>query len=132
MKKGFSLLEILLGGIIIVVLAGLSMPIIIRQIERARWAEAKTNLQILRNAQLRYSYRSHRQGAYCEDFTYPFECLDVQITPPKYFDYEVHNNQNKLAIAYCRRGCLLLAAGIWIDEAGNFYYTGDVPDWVKD
>jgi prepilin-type N-terminal cleavage/methylation domain-containing protein len=51
-KKGFTLLEVLLGVVIISVLATLVIPRVLHQVEKAKVAEAVTNLGAIRSAEL--------------------------------------------------------------------------------
>ena len=54
MRKGFTLLELVIVVIIVAVLAGLGIPQFIRTVERAKAAEGVSTLGTLRSSQLRY------------------------------------------------------------------------------
>ncbi|MCM8783049.1 MAG: type II secretion system GspH family protein [Candidatus Omnitrophica bacterium] len=129
MRRGFSLLEITLVLVIIFILAGLGASVMFRQVERARWVEAKAILGILRSAQIRYSI--FYKTSFCEDLTYPFECLDINLTlPNNNFVYQIHNNPRGLAWAFRRTGTY---SGEWmhITYDGDFIYS-NIPDWLRD
>ena len=78
MKKGFTLLELIVVIIIIGVLASLGLPQFFKTVEKGRTAEGTSLLGTLRSAQLRY---------YAEkaSFTATLANLDVDYTTPKYF-----------------------------------------------
>jgi prepilin-type N-terminal cleavage/methylation domain-containing protein len=54
MRKGFTLLELIIVVIIVAILAGLGIPQFIRTVDRARASEASQILGAVRSAQLRY------------------------------------------------------------------------------
>ena len=78
MKKGFTLLELIVVVIIIGILASLGLPQFFKTVEKGRAAEGTSLLGMLRSAQLRY---------YAEKatFTAAVANLDVDYTTPKYF-----------------------------------------------
>lgn len=78
MKKGFTLLELIIVIIIIGVLATLATGQYIRVVEKARSAEGAYILGALRSAQMRY-YAEY------EAYTATVGNLDVSFTTPKYF-----------------------------------------------
>lgn len=78
MKKNFTLLELMIVGIIIAILAALAIPQFIRAGERSRSAEAINLLGALRGAQERYFSEN---SVYSEDCT----LLDVGIPDLRYF-----------------------------------------------
>ena len=51
-KKGFTLLEVLIATVVISVLAALVIPRVLHQVEKAKVAEAVTNLGAIRSAEL--------------------------------------------------------------------------------
>ena len=80
MKKGFTLLELVIVVIIVAVLAGLGIPQFVKTVERARAAEAVGTLGALRSAQLRY---------YAEYSAYTSVCTNLDANYPaslKYFN----------------------------------------------
>jgi len=79
MKRGFTLVEILVVVIVIAILATIAMPQFFKVAERGRAAEGVSALGALRAAQMRY-YTEH-QGNYADDCS----DLDVDIGTLKYF-----------------------------------------------
>lgn len=59
MRKGFTLLEVLIVVIIIGILAAIAMPQYINTIEKARGGEAASNIGALRSALDRYWYENN-------------------------------------------------------------------------
>ena len=78
MKKGFTLLELIVVIIIIGVLASLAVPQYFKVTERARAAEGVGLLNLLRGSQIRYKAE---KGTY----TATVASLDADYTTPKYF-----------------------------------------------
>ena len=120
MRRGFTLLELLIVVIIIGILASLALPNFFRGVERARWAEAKSVLGSLRGAQLRY-YAQY--GAY----TATIGNLDVQTTVPKYFSFTAGSGAAAIATGTRNAnqdGFGLSGSSVQISEDGNFNYTG--------
>ncbi len=127
MKKGFTLLELLIVVIIIGILAGLAVPNFFRGVERARWAEAKQILGSLRTSQIRYKAE---QGSY----TATIGNLDMEVTTPKYFT--VVATSGTACLARGTRNASqdtysLSGETICISETGNFTYSSGVPTWLK-
>lgn len=109
----------------------MAVPVYMRAVERARWAEAKSTLVVLRAAQIRFGLDA---GRYSNDDTLPFEELDVEFTPPQYFIFYVRNSADLLAQAIRKPGGPLSYLGaIWvsINRAGEFSWDPAVPEWLK-
>ncbi|MFH1767554.1 MAG: prepilin-type N-terminal cleavage/methylation domain-containing protein [Candidatus Omnitrophota bacterium] len=79
MKKGFTLLELLVVVIIIAILASIAIPQFFNVAERARSSEGASVIGTLRRAQVRYNVE---HGVY----TTSTADLDVDVTTLKYFD----------------------------------------------
>jgi len=131
MKKGFTLLELLIVIIIVGVLATLALPNFLRGVERARWAEAKSILGALRGAQIRYK-------AQHEVFSINNTLgeLDVNLTggaAGKFFTFSAADDPNNSTyIAAARRNSGdYNGETISINETGDFKYSNGVPAWIK-
>jgi len=129
MKKGFTLLELLIVIIIVGVLATLALPNFLRGVERARWAEAKNILGALRGSQIRYR-------AQHEVFSTALNDLDVNLTggtTGKFFDFSAAddpNNPTYIARATRNSGDYN-GQTISINQDGNFTYSAGVPAWLQ-
>lgn len=77
-KRGFTLLELIIVIIVIGILASLALPRYMKVSERARAAEAKNILGVLRRAQMIYIAQYGNYSDAMDD-------LAVEITTPKYF-----------------------------------------------
>jgi type IV pilus assembly protein PilE len=127
MKKGFTLLELLIVVIIVGVLATLALPNFLRGVERARWAEAKNILGALRASQIRY------KAQYETGYATSIGDLDVNITGGdvgKHFTFSVANDASRLATATRSKGDYE-GQTISINVDGNFSYSAGVPTWLQ-
>ncbi|MCM8773787.1 MAG: prepilin-type N-terminal cleavage/methylation domain-containing protein [Candidatus Omnitrophica bacterium] len=79
MKKGFTLLELLIVVIIVGILAGIALPQFFRAAERARASEGVNALGVIRSSLLRYY---SERGALTNSLT----DLDVEMPTFKYFN----------------------------------------------
>lgn len=84
MKKGFTLLELIVVIIIIGILSAFAVPQFFRTAERSRTGEATSILGTLRAAQMRY-YTAK------SSFTTVLAELDVDTTTPRYFTVTLQN-----------------------------------------
>ena len=80
-KKGFTLLELMIVVIIVGILASLAVPRFIAATRKAKEAEARNILGVIRTSQIRY-YLENRQ-TYSTDIS----LLDCDITPSEYYTY---------------------------------------------
>lgn len=82
-KKGFTLIELVVVVIIIGVLVSIAMPLYNNIVERSRKPEAYNTLKSILEAQKRYVLEN---GVY--DSSSDFSGLDINITNPgKYFNF---------------------------------------------
>ena len=79
MKKGFTLLELIIVVIIIGILVSMALPKFISVAEKARAAEGKGMIGSLRNAQLRYYAQNSKYTAAMAD-------LDIAMTASTNFN----------------------------------------------
>ena len=89
--KGFTLLELIIVVIIIGILATLALGQYIKVTKKARAAEGKHILGILRASQIRYA--AEHDDAYSADVA----LLDADVTPPQYHTYSVSADAGTLA-----------------------------------
>jgi len=83
-NNGFNLMELIIAGVILGVLAGLAMPRFNTVIERFRAKEGETTLRDFYGAQKRY-FIEHQ--AYCQNSNPDdLSCLDITVPILKYFD----------------------------------------------
>jgi prepilin-type N-terminal cleavage/methylation domain-containing protein len=66
--RGFTLLEILVVIIIVGALAGVAMPMLFKNVERSRGAEALTTLGLIKRAIDACSMQFAQDPSYCNDF----------------------------------------------------------------
>lgn len=79
MKKGFTLLELIVVIIVLGVIMAIALPQYFKVVERGRTAEAVNVLGVLRAAQIRYYAQNSR-------FTNTLANLDVDVTTPTYYN----------------------------------------------
>ena len=100
MKKGFTLLELIIVVIIIGILAGLAMPRFFKVVEKAKSAEAPGQLDYIRGSQIRYKaeWGNYSTDSSALDIEYP----NTTENPTKYFWYaNATDDATKLGLA-CR------------------------------
>jgi prepilin-type N-terminal cleavage/methylation domain-containing protein len=92
-KKGFTIIEIVIVGIILSILATMALPRFQITIEKSRTTEAIQILQALRSAQEAYKFEN---GG---NYTTNIDRLDVRIpNPPTNFNYPTVQDGSTLGI----------------------------------
>ena len=84
MRRGFTLLEVIVVLIIIGVLAALGFAQFEKVLEKGRGAEAKSTLGQLRSLQMTY-YNEH--GSYADDIEYLNAVVPEACQPSHFFSY---------------------------------------------
>ena len=135
MRRGFTLLELIIVIIILAILASLALPRFISTTERARAAEALANLAALRGAMDRYWVQNDRSyvgasmtnAADCGAAAYnlDLDCPNTNVN--KLFDYRLGalaaNTYSIIATRLAVRGGTA-GDSITIDDAGKIVGTG--------
>lgn len=87
LKKGFSLIELLITVIIITILASVALPAYEKLTEKARVAEAKSILGSMRSAQIRYSGQNSDYSTSVANLDITLPNVAGTVSQGKYFNY---------------------------------------------
>ena len=118
MKKGFTLVELLVVIVIIGALAAIAIPQYTRAIEQSRRAEAVVNLDNIRKGAVRY-YQLNGTYAGLNN-----ETIDIDWPPSHYFSYWINQADPTEFRSQANRTTLELPSGmsaynLQIDQNGN-------------
>lgn len=125
-RKGFTLLEVLIVVIIIGILAAIALPQYVTTIEKARSAEATSNIGALRSSMDRYWYD---QGAFASSYSAATLAI-LDIDNPnndsnRLFDYTLTDNSTSATKNYTIRAERIgKAATHWVQWTQTDNNTG--------
>lgn len=103
LRKGFTLLEVLIVVIIIGILATIALPQYVSTIEKARSAEATSNIGALRNSMDRYWYDQVSQPVFANLPGNDISYLDIDnpnSDTSRLFDYAIADTSTSTAKTY--------------------------------
>jgi prepilin-type N-terminal cleavage/methylation domain-containing protein len=121
-NRGFSLLELLIVVAIILIIATIAIPSLLRSRQSANESAAVTNLRNMNSAQATYS--SSNGGAFADKATLIAEGLiDDRYSYPNFSGY-----QYTVAVSSDQRNYTAYATAVSLNSARYDYYT--IPDFV--
>ena len=123
MKKGLTLLEIMIVVVILAILAGASYPIYMRSVARARESEGWLFLTSIRSSEFRF-YTEHD-----DQFTGTLPDLDLDATQTPLFTYCIWGTlpDHFIGVAVPRRPQCAGCHPLCLDEDGVRGEEGDCP-----
>ncbi|MFZ5801172.1 MAG: type IV pilin protein [Candidatus Omnitrophota bacterium] len=136
MRKGFTLIELMMTVIIIGILIGIAIPQFTTSTERSRAAEGVTILGAVRAAQLRYYTENSAYALAGCTIVSPAPpgqtCgLDIDVYPPRFFNSPGTGISDASQLAVITRNAASAALGQYtlsIDEPGTITCSGGAAD----
>jgi len=113
-KKGFTLVEVLIVVIIIGILAAIAMPQYVGTIEKARSAEATSNVGALRSSMDRYWYEKSSQPSYTAATLNTLDIDNPNDDGNRMYDYTLTDSSDITARSYTIRADRIDKASYWV------------------
>jgi Tfp pilus assembly protein PilE len=93
-KAGFTLAELLIVVVLLMILAGLPVPYYSRLAERSRGSEALNLMGQLRSAIKRYSFEIGWTPGTITHYLFDEALDDIDVSQAKYFSFNFYNDPN--------------------------------------
>jgi type II secretory pathway pseudopilin PulG len=119
-SKAFTVLELIIACLIIVVLVALAIPAYLNQVEESKGAKALENLHVMRNAQLLYlgEYGNYTSSAVALQRYSPFPINDGD------WNYAVNGAADTFTVTATRQTGAYINDTISINELSEVDYNG--------
>jgi len=124
MKKGFTLLEVLIVVIIIGILATIALPQYISTLEKARSGEAMTNVGTLRSSMERYWYDQGATAGYTAATLARLDVDDPNSVSGRLYNYVLTDTGNVNTKRFTIRANRIGKAAYWVQWTQTNNTTG--------